>query len=68
MQLQIFTVRGMAMCQNAFEVAQITRLNQVKNPGAFAQFFDETDNGTILGFIVIFILIAIVIFLSLIHI
>ena len=50
------------MCQNAFEVAQITRLNQVKNPGAFAQFFDETDNGTILGFIVIFILIAIVIF------
>lgn len=62
MQLQIFTVRGMAMCQNAFEVAQITRLNQVKNPGAFAQFFDETDNGTILGFIVIFILIAIVIF------
>ena len=42
-------------------MSKTTLLTQVKNPGAFADFFENTDNGTILGFVVVFLLILAVV-------
>ena len=42
-------------------MSKTTLLTQVKNPGAFSDFFENTDNGTILGFVVVFLLILAVV-------
>ncbi|HJB36551.1 MAG TPA: hypothetical protein H9942_00600 [Candidatus Acutalibacter ornithocaccae] len=42
-------------------MSKTTLLTQVKNPGAFADFFENTDTGTILGFVVVFLLVIAVV-------